>query len=93
MNHRQSPLHTPLPLELLPNLDEQRLTLSPDWTSEVEEDLESSGTRLIEELEAASRHAVHVPRLLHGERSGQLLATNVHVERIGPAIEELARCA
>ena len=56
-----------------------------DRTSEVEEYLESGGTFLIliEEVKDTSGGAVPVIRLLHGEHSGQLLPTDVHVEGIG----------
>jgi hypothetical protein len=57
---------------------------------EIEEDFERCGTRLIEELEAACCHTVHVTRLLHSERSGQLLTADVHVKRVGLHVEELA---
>jgi hypothetical protein len=55
------------PLEPAPQLNKKSLTLRRDRPSEVEEDLESGGTSLIEKLEAACRHAVHVTGLLHGE--------------------------
>ena len=61
-------------------LDELGSPLRRNWASEVEEDLEGGGTRLIEKLKATSSHAVHVTGLLHGERSAQLLPTDVHVE-------------
>jgi hypothetical protein len=79
-----------LPLESAPQLGKKRLSLRSYWTAEVEEDLESGGSRLIEELKTASGGAVHVSGLYHGEHSGQLLPADVHVERIGLDIEELA---
>ena len=88
MNHRHS-----LPLEPAPQLDKQRLSLRRDRTPEVEEDFESGSTRLIEELEAASSHAVHVAGLFDSERCGQLLPSDGHVKRIGLDVEELARRA
>ena len=73
-------MQTSLPLEPAPQLSEQRFSLSRDRTSKVEKHFESGGTCLIEELKAVGGSAVHVTGLLHGERSGQLLPTDVHVE-------------
>src|SRR5579862_2534768 len=60
---RSSSPRNDLPRELLPNLVELRLSLRWNRPAEVEEDLESGGTRLIEELEAACDGAVHVTGL------------------------------
>src|SRR5471030_709224 len=79
--------------EFFPQLDKQRLSLLRDRPSKVQEDLERCCTRLVEKLEAASCHAIHVTGLLHGERRSQLLPANVHVERIGLDVEELAHRA
>src|SRR5688572_20386011 len=56
-----------LSLELIPHLDEPRLSLRRDHTTEVKEDFKSSSTRLVEKLDAAGGRAVHVAGLFHGE--------------------------
>jgi hypothetical protein len=83
----------PLHLEPLPQLDEFRVSLRRNRTSEVEEDLESGGARLVEELKTACGGAVHVTGLFDSERSAQLCPPSVHVKRFGLHVEELARRA
>jgi hypothetical protein len=63
------PTKKSLSLEFVPQLDESCFFLRQDRTSEVEEDFESSATRLVEELKAASGGAVHMTRLFHGEHN------------------------
>src|SRR5262249_56978623 len=82
-----------LALESGPQFDELRFPLRLDRTSEVEEDFESGGTRLVKELEAAGGGAVHVAVFHHGEHRRQLLLADVQVQRFGLDVEELARRA
>ena len=83
----------PSSLELRSQFDELCFSLSSDWTAEVQEDLESGGTRLIEELETARCSTVHMTGLFDREHCGQLLPSDVHIERISLHVEEFARRA
>src|SRR5437763_1798282 len=80
-------------LELAPQLDKHRLSLRRDLTPEVQKDFEGGGTLLVEELKAACGDAVQVAGLFDGKHRRQLLPSNVHVERVGLHVKELARRA
>ena len=71
---------TSLQPKCIPHLDEERLSCWRNRLTEIKEEFESGGTRLVKKLKAIGGGPVHVARLLHGESCRQLLPPNVHVE-------------
>src|SRR5947208_1733610 len=61
-----------LQLESIPHGEEPRPTLRRKRPTKVQEDLERRSAGFVEELNAACRRAIHVPRFFHGEHRCQL---------------------